>query len=295
MQITRTLGMTGVAAIVLCAAGCHCAPKVPPPPPASPPVVDVGGVVDHPQTVPVPPEGLTLLQGIIRAGGLNRNYTRSARPESASEKEIKELLVSVRRGADIYYIPLRMVETDLPGNVQLVPGDVVQIIPATESGLYLQPATVTGDHVVIDGIHPLNGAFSMSDIKSVVQKGDNLLLQDLWEKDPFVAGRDGLSAPAVVLTRPNASSNLLKEHYVLPTDFYVDRQAMLTGTLSVAALRAGDELNFTTIESIPIVAAGILAPIIRNEFLRQDALNSAELRAQCRGLFGQSPPLLPGR
>jgi len=258
--------------------GCQCAPKVPPSP-GVPALVDVGGAVKLPGTVAIPDAGLTLLQGIIRAGGLGDSYQR-AQPTNGDANPLAEiLLVRLQRGREVHYFPLKMVETDLAGAVQLARGDIVQVLPATDTSLYNTIEVDSSLPVSIDGIHQLSGQFSIDRLRALLRSQTDPLggkqIGSLFSATSrnSLATRNGVTAPVVMLTRTDARNGYVLENFVLPTIYYdgfsqgASDGRILSDALSTksdaAAIQAGDRYLFTRLEAVPIVGAGVLAPVLQ--------------------------------
>jgi hypothetical protein len=246
--------------------GCHCCRKKTAPPVVIP-TVDVGTGVKNPGTLEIPKQGLTLLQAIIRSGGLSGIRSTIAPVNTIDDRPAAQL-VRVQRGNEVYHFPLPLVETDLAGAVQVAPGDIVQILPAVETSLHSGELTSSGNTVSISGIHQLSGEYSHEKLKAAVDQGsgDFAMLKNVLSANLSQRGSD--LAPVVQLTRTNIRNGYLVEHFVLPTANYPNSDLMLKNlgldpaSPLTAKVQGGDQLVFSGIESVPIVASGVLAPVM---------------------------------
>lgn len=281
VNVPRMIAATLFVGLV---SGCHCAPEQTATPTAVP-VVDVGGAVNQPGAVAIPRQGLTLLQSIIRSGGLNatfQNFRLQGFPQANSDPK---LLVRFQRHREVYHFPLKMVENDLAGAIQLSPGDVVQIVLAKDTALFSARGENSSDTVRIAGFHELGGEYTIENLKKNVQ-GDLMISEFIKSRDVvngqlIAPERDGVLSPIVMITRSNIRNGYTVEHFVLPTDYHPDKDTYGSELFTQNVL-GGDQLLFASIQDIPIVAAGVIAP----EFQR--LLNSGVPAEQCHRLLSSS-------
>jgi hypothetical protein len=228
-------------------------------------VVDVGGFVGQPGPVEIPSTGLTLYQAIIRARGVT---LQSLGMMSDSTKI--ETFVRLQRARELWVFPRHLVQNDLAGQIQLAPGDVVDVVGLEDTTLAIKTDDVEeflGDIEII-GDHPYVGLVGVSRLKEDLEeekKSNKLTLKYLAEL--YRLQKLGLSSSAnvVVLSRVNPRNGALTEHYVLPADSYGWSKEAAGGSFDVpdSAILPNDRFLFTTLPQLPVIQAGLLAPVVK--------------------------------
>ncbi|MFM7161426.1 MAG: hypothetical protein ACKO3P_13755 [Planctomycetaceae bacterium] len=230
-------------------------------------VVDVGGFVGHPGPVEIPPTGLTLYQAIIRARGVSfQSLGMIEEPDGI------KTVVRLHRGRELWVFPQHLVQNDLAGQIQLAPGDIVDVVRLGDTTLVITTDRVDEylGNIEILGDHPYAGVVGVVQLKRdlEVRAGNALSVKTLAELETLESRGLSSSANVVVLTRVNPRNGALTEHYVLPADNYGWNQENPGGSatslaITNSAILANDRFEFTTLSQLPVIQAGLLAPVVK--------------------------------
>jgi hypothetical protein len=201
--------------------------------PVSPALVDVGGMVKYPGALIIPPEGLNLLQAIIRAGG------STAESNSA-------YLIELRRGtgtaaANFHFSP-EYVFSGLAGEIALQAHDLVQIASAVDSPLTTHKNFVSaarGDrYSVLGEVRSPGGRVLPDPTKRLTLNGVH---------------RENIHNQTMVLTRASAQARGVNQYILSSNDFH--KQQSVIGDTWVTD---GDTFEFQPLNAVAIVATGVM-------------------------------------
>lgn len=193
-------------------------------------VVEVSVGAGEPQSLSVPPEGLTLVLALsaVRAAPLN--------------EEESSRLVAIRRSASerrslLLFIPLAMALGGSPGDLPLQVRDVVRVIPLEETSLGLLESTEPGVPFAVSGCVERPGQYATARVSEPIMN---------ISTDEYVGtfARDGSLAEVIILDRQSSSSGLL-ERYIIPlTGPFLNR------TLLEARIAANDRYTYARMSEI---------------------------------------------
>jgi hypothetical protein len=153
------------------------------------------------QSLSIPPTGLTLVQAVSKA---------NLAPAAGGEEL---LLVAVRarqvgQAAQIYYFPLEMTLSGLPGDLPLQAGDVIRVTELDATSLGVLESQEPGIPFEVTGRVARPGKYQTGEVSEPIM---NITTE---EYAGSFAG-DGKSAEVTVLTRQPASAGPT-EHYLIP-------------------------------------------------------------------------------
>lgn len=268
--------------------------------------VDVGGLVNEPKAVTIPPDGLRLWPALIRSGGV----------KEVGDKD--SLVVSLHRSYRHYHFALSLVEGKSAGLIQLLPGDIVSVdvseevagVPGTAASVRSKQDSPYSLLEWEEQEHNLSSSKeeALTKVRALVQPQPQAVeceqepkpaeLKQLCKESRPLMNSSGEPLTVSVILRTSAGSSSDVDIFVFPTlshacDLKLD-EGFKTTLDTFMVYPGSDLIAATNLGRLPIIASSQMMPHINAALkaAQQGQIRLAELQKQQTRIFGANLPLI---